>query len=532
MYKLIIVDDEAAIREGMAHSFDWPSLGFTVTALCANGEEAVQKIMQDRPDVVISDIRMPKMDGMELMTWLNHNCPDVKIVILSGYSDFEYLNMSIKNRVAEYLLKPTDPDEFEDLFRRMKQTLDEERASRRLAAQGRQFLFDNWMDRLVRGRAHRAENAAFLPQAAQRGIYLENSAVLVMMLDGHAGDDEQWLFQLKQQFLATLRTALPPEAPFFFLTSEERLAAVYGAPDEQDLDYDVLLGYVAQVQRLARETLHVTVSVGISELCTEPQMLPQAYEQAKCCARQNVFCGSESVFRYSQLESALPEKQVFFRADVIEKALLNGHHAEIRRELDRVFSAFAEHPMRDWEYVDQLSMSFLLELSRWTLQYNVRFEQVMESMGNTYNDLSRCDSLITKREFLSALLYALQAELQAQRSSNRKNGSVAHQVRQLVDEEFGANGMSLEYVAGKVHKSPAYISKVFKNELGYNFSDYIAKKRMEKAAELLAASEELRIYEVAAVCGYADVSNFIKVFRKFHGVSPSEYRSTLGRGEA
>lgn len=130
MYKLLIVEDESAIAQGIAKSNPWEEWGFQVAGICGNGEEAVAFIERDRPDLVLSDIRMPKMDGIALMQYLNEKYPEIKIVILSGYNDFEYLQMAIRNHVAEYLLKPTLLEEFEELFRKMKNVLDEEAQQR------------------------------------------------------------------------------------------------------------------------------------------------------------------------------------------------------------------------------------------------------------------------------------------------------------------------------------------------------------------------------------------------------------------
>ena len=130
MYRLIIADDEENIRNGMAHSLPWREWGYEVAALCASGQEVLDQMASCKPDVVLSDIRMPGMDGLELMQRLSRDYPQVKIVILSGYSDFKYLNMSIRSHVAEYLLKPTDIDDFEETFRRLKASMDHERLRR------------------------------------------------------------------------------------------------------------------------------------------------------------------------------------------------------------------------------------------------------------------------------------------------------------------------------------------------------------------------------------------------------------------
>ena len=129
--KLLLVDDEEYAREGLVARIDWDSLGITEIMTARNGIDGLKKAGDFEPDIVVTDVRMPKMDGIELMQYLHENNPEIKIIILSGYNDVEYLNMAIRNQVTEYLLKPTDIDEFETLFHRLKEKLDEEGIRRR-----------------------------------------------------------------------------------------------------------------------------------------------------------------------------------------------------------------------------------------------------------------------------------------------------------------------------------------------------------------------------------------------------------------
>lgn len=529
MYKLMIVDDEESIREGMARSIPWREWGFEVTALCENGEEAMEKIRQNPPHVVLSDIRMPKMDGVELMSTLNAQYPQIKVVILSGYSDFEYLNMSIKNRVTEYLLKPTDIDEFEEVFERLRTALDKEQQERKQQLHQQELLFITSLDRLLRGNLSTQEGAALAQTAGDYNVWPENSAVLVLSPD-EPSNEGQPLPDLQNEIVQICRNC---EGAFgkvlFFANSEGNIVGICGTSSEEDLDYQCIFDFVVQLQKAVAQQLGKTISVGISELCTELQMLARAYEQAKCCARQNIFCGKESIFRYSQLEQEIPDKDVYFHTQLLEKALVAQNHEEVAQDIRRVFSVFDKYPLKEYRYIDQLCLSCLLELSRWALQYNVRMEKMLQKAGISYSDIYSCNTLAAKADFMRTVLRALADALEKQRVCNKKSNSVAHQVRQLVDAEFGSNLMSLEYVAGKVNKSTAYISKVFKNELNCNFSDYITRLRMEHAATLLSGTDNPKIYEIAQECGYADVSNFIKVFRKYHNESPNEYRSTILR---
>lgn len=529
MYRLLIADDEEIIRDGIARGLPWAEMGYEVCALCSNGQEVLDRMEQCRPDVVLSDIRMPGMDGVALMQRLNRDYPQTKIVILSGYSDFEYLNMSIKSQVTEYLLKPTDMDEFEAVFRRLKATLDKERLQDAEISESVRRHFNQWLGQMLKGTATPQETERFLPMLNQQGIDLDNLMVVVFSIDERAGDDEPSLQKLRRRILAVL-AGLPDGEPrgLYFMTGQGTLAALYSA--QRDLEPEEIRAKVAEAQRAVRTALGATLSAGISNLCTEPGMLPQAYEQAVCSAKQNIFSGRESVFQFCQLAADRPAHVEYFDVDVIEKGIMAQDYEALRAETDRVFASFDGGPVQEYQYVDRICLSILFHLSLWGLRYNVSMEGIMGGLGTTYTDIYLCDTLEKKRRFVLALLFAMQEAAARRRSQGHANGSVAMRVREYVDENYCSNTISLESVAAHVHKSTAYISRVFKNELGCNFSDYLAQKRMKLAAELLRDPDR-KVYAIAEACGYADASNFIRVFKRSYGVSPAEYRA-LQKGDA
>lgn len=528
MYRLMIADDEDSIRNGMAHSLPWQELGFEVVALCENGQEVLDRLDECRPNVVLSDIRMPVLDGVELMKRLNRDHPEIKIVILSGYSDFEYMNASIKNHVAEYLLKPTDIDEFEETFRRLKATLDSERLRSAEISESVQRHFQLWLRALVHGTATARDSERFLPMLRAKGIDLDNSVVVLFTLGGHGGDKTGDLAVLWRRIQAVAETVPTGRLHrLCFLEDSGAMTALFSSEDE--INAAQVEAEVQAVQRAVKDRLHETLSTGISNLCTEPTMLPQGYEQANCCARQSVFMGQGSVVQFRQLGIDHPKDLPYFDFDRIEKATLAQDYDSVRAELDRVFAGY-DSPMLNYGYLDQLCLSLLFHISLWGLRYGVLMEDVLRTLGTTFTDIFECDTLESKRTFVLAILFGFQKALGSRREQGHIANSVAMRVRDYVDQEFCSNTISLESVAASVHKTPAYISRVFKNELGCNFSDYLTEKRMKLAAELLN-DPNARVYSVAEQCGYADTSNFIRVFKRSYGISPAEYR-TVGGGKA
>lgn len=523
MYRVLIVDDEDAIRQGIADGAPWKSWGFEIAATCANGLEALAMVEKTAPDVLLSDIRMPKMDGVELMQAVSSRWPDIKIVILSGYSDFEYLNMSIKNNVVEYLLKPTDLDDFEKLFRKLKLQLDEKQAQAGQLAQANKLRYNNQLNLLLRGRYDAGVSVRKLVQAL--GLSFSQYCVLLLTPDGHLADDEQALYTLKQRIVAACNLYMS-QLPYHFLIGYDDTVAGVVSLTGQALLAD-RQAFAAGLQAFVCAQCGVTVSIGASYLAGGYQMLAAAYQQAYQSLRQAMFLGAQSIFFYDELIEDTVYPDCYFNLDAIKAALLTNQYDNLKREVNRVFAAYQKQPHRNYEYLDKLCMEALLNISRWALAYGCDFEKTVRKLGTSFQDIARCDSMDKKSKFMVALLYALQAEI-APATAKSKRTALAVNVKNIVDREYCSNIMSLEYVAQLVRKTPAHISRVFKNEIGCNFSEYLTQKRMQHAAGLLAQAD-VKIYEVATTVGYVDPSNFIKVFRKQYGVSPNEYREAMQR---
>lgn len=528
MYRLIIADDEESIRNGIAHGLPWQEWGYEVCALCASGQEVLDELERVQPDVVLSDIRMPGMDGVELMQRLSREHPEIKIVILSGYSDFEYLNMSIKNHVAEYLLKPTDPEDFEETFLRLKSTLDKERLQKARITESVRRHFQLWLTALLEGTAQPQDTERFLPMLTAQGIDPANLVVTDFVLNGHGGDEKPDLLELWRQ-IWEISSEQPAETlhqlPFRF--GGERLVVLFSS--ESDFHAEDVVPQIQNLQAAVHAQLHVTLSAGISNLCTEPGMLPQAYEQANCCAKQSAFAGAESICQFQQISSTRSSGLLYFDTEKVEKALLAQNYEALRAEIDRVLLLPGTAQL-DYQTVDRLCLSLLFHASLWSLRYGVQMEEVMRTLGAHYTDIQQCGTLTSKRDFVLVCLVGCQQALAHRRSHGYVVNSVAQRVREYVDAEYCSNHISLESVAASVHKTSAYISRVFKNELGCNFTDYLTEKRMRRAAELLKEPDG-KVYLIAEQCGYADTSNFIRVFKKFYGISPVEYRAAQGGAE-
>lgn len=286
MYKLLIVEDERAIAQGIAKSNPWEEWGFEVIGICANGEEAVAFIEKEAPDLVLSDIRMPKMDGIALMQYLNAQYPEIKIVILSGYNDFEYLQMAIRSHVAEYLLKPTLLEEFEQLFRKMKSVLDEEqrqRAEQELLWKGR------GSNALLKGYGYSEEFVESFFYRRDTDSY--RVVQIWAQEDGEEGGtlhDGAWYYPKKQSVVEIAnRYVQDSSANGFFLCNYEDYITGIICADEETAEQAIEERLLAMMDA-AEGSTGLVLHCAVSAPCGDYRMLPQCYEQTKYCIGQKL----------------------------------------------------------------------------------------------------------------------------------------------------------------------------------------------------------------------------------------------------
>ena len=526
MYRLLIVDDEESIRRGIIKGNPWNEWGFEIVGAAADGFEALRIIEQTTPDVILSDIRMPNMDGVELMQYVNKNYSHIKMIILSGYSDFEYLNMSIKNHVAEYLLKPTDIDQFEELFKRIKLELDKEATEREDIEKLRISHLDSILNSLIKGYDDFLINDD-IKALNSFSIYPDNCIVAIMDTElPQKGNSPKDLFNMRRTVLEYAnRFVYDNISAHFFFNSKDEITGILSG-DSSD-DKEKVSTFFKLLDQKIREEYGIKIYVSVSLKCSDALMLPQCFAQALNLAHRKIFNQDETTAFYEVLtksDSHLPD--FIFDYDAVWQNLVKNDTEKVFNEVERAFNLFESDTGAEYRHIEQICMDFIFYLARRSLQFNINFEQIMETYGINYDDIHNTVNLAHRKKIITRCLEALSECISQSMVHSSKSSSLAQIIKDCCDKEYAENFISLEYVAGKVEKSVAYISKLFKDEFGMNFSEYIITKRLEKSREYLM-DNSLKIYEIAEKIGYVDVSNYIKLFKKRYGISPGDYRNFI-----
>ncbi len=526
MYRLLIVDDEETIRNGIAKGNPWHEWGFEVVGSAADGLQALSCIEQTNPDVILSDIRMPDMDGIELMQYVNKNHPHIKMIILSGYSDFEYLNMAIKNNVAEYLLKPTDIDQFEELFRRMKDRLDEEVTERKYIEKSRIAQIDSILNTMIKGYDDSILSSD-INMLNSFSIYPSDCvAVIIDTVLPQNGYDSKVIYTIRRNVLeyANKFECDGIKAHFFF-TPNDKIAGIMSGSYTDNAD-NIDRWFNTLSSQIENE-YGTEILVSISGKSTDNLMLPQCFAQALTLAHTRIFEPGEHTAFYKTLAESESSRPTFiFDYDTVWRNLINNRSEEVYNEINRVFGLFETEIGTDYKYVEQVCSDFLFYLAHRSHGMNISFEQIMYNAGVRYEDIHNTLNLSHRKKIIIDCISSFSECITQTIQHKSKSSQLAQTIKELCDNEYAENYISLEYIADKVKKSVAHISKLFKDEFGMKFSEYIITKRLEKSCEYLADTT-LKIYEIAEKIGYVDVSNYIKLFKKRYGISPGDYRSFI-----
>lgn len=521
MLKIMIVDNEAAIRKGLVHCIRWEALGCTVAAQAVDGVDALEQLPAVQPDIIISDIRMPGMDGLALAHRVSVDYPRSKVIILTGFPDFEYAQRAIEYRVVDFVLKPTSVESLTQAIEKAKARIAEEQSSeelaRRLAHKSAQnlqlergILLQDLMQRVALSYLY------VLSRTAQLGLNLTSYHVLRLDLAplGNAPEDQTDLLPHLHQSQAILTEVLAECAVYFVPRGDQTCYVVVCTADTALLD------------ARCRETVDIlgslprfTLFIGISRHWEDPMHLADAAEQAKQAAQLASHSLESPVVRFDQMPSIPPQamQRVFDDLRLLKSAIENQNPIGSQEILLRLF-AFARESKLPVETVRNICVSIHQFCTSLLFQPNPD-GYLSENGLPTLKRLLGDDSL----DHMEQSMQVLVAQIFAHTGGDAADAAGIIRAVKAYVAQHCAEDLSLELLSGLVYISPSYLSRLFKRETGENLSSYVQNIRIEQAKTLLLTTS-LKTYEVAGRVGIPDPVYFSRIFKKVTGIKPKDFR--------
>ena len=526
MIKVMIVEDEPVIRNGIANSLDWESLGCEVMALAENGADAMRKIAQHSvPNIVISDIKMPEMDGLELSDRLLSVYNGIKIILLTGYKDFNYVKQALRMGAANYILKPTDPDELESAIKeavkdinQRTQMLKEAEDLRNIVQQSKDQLKDKFLYELM---FRPLINQDELEKRMQYyGISPSPYWMIGISIDSFA-ELESYFTEEDINILLYLVRQVFDEV---FAGSGLKFSTVYharciyaiieSAHCTKDQLFEVLKALCNQVKKQGK----FTVSVGVSRVNSCMNQLRHARKQVDRCLEQRIFVGDDQILFYDSLNDGQSDCNNTIDVSDFLNAIKSGEN--ILEEAKKIQESIEQSSSIDYSR-NKAFQAIVLGVEAYCADYG-KMEDLFNppmmplekiTYSKTLTSVSKCFIEIAQRI----------DEAMKERVSNRYLQAI-NMAKEYTEAQY-AKDINLELIASKVFMSQWHFSKIFKRITGRTYLNYLTEVRINKAKELISSNPELKNYEVSERVGLISVRYFNELFKKVVGLTPSEFRS-------
>ncbi|MBW4080162.1 response regulator [Paenibacillus sp. S150] len=494
--KVLIIDDEVIIRQGISQVIDWQGSGFELLAPAESAEEAWERIPGERPDILFTDIRMNGRSGLELAKEVKAVYPETEIVILSGYDEFQYAQQAMRDGVSDYLLKTSGPGDIIRTAERLRDKI--------LLKQGQQGT-----ERLL-ARVLRAPQSVTVEEWQQACLRFPN-----LNIKADRGEQLQvWTISLNEgedSLLRRLREAACEALPCESIEENGRLLLILKImPGAQD---------AARLLAALARRMKMSCFLASGGLAGDMRSLAASYEQALMAAGYRPLLGTADYIAYERIKDRQGIRTVGSQEE--ESELIEILKAGCRDRLEdwcaRTLERLRSHPEATPESVRTYLRSLSIAGYRW-------LERVGNVLGRTGAPPVSEPSGFAEGGPVSAplLLSELLGIMNAYKQLSLDKSAYIDKATAYIREHLDRN-LSLNLVSRQVHINANYLSEMFRRETGMTYIEFVSREKVERAAAILKETP-LKISEVANQVGYQDIKYFTRLFKKHTGMTPSEYR--------
>ncbi|MDR3560350.1 MAG: response regulator [Negativicutes bacterium] len=536
MTKLLIVDDEQLERQAIRFIVEKHCPDIRIIGEAGDGDSAVDIAQAECPDIIIMDIRIPGITGLEATRRINRFVPECKIIILSAFDEFNYARQAITLGAAEYLLKPVRPAELVQVLRqvagqiqKIKEKDLEEIQLRQYLTGAMPFIQMSFTHDLLSGYF---EDLELLRQrAAFSGLETDPGVAIVIGVDQVnllPSEESELKKQVMKQKIYRKVCEVAGGGALITPFANDRIIVILGVEQGKErLKVNELSRQIAEnIRDCLVSDLDQNVTIGVGCYHEDARDVYKSYMEAMRAYQQSFFFGANQVFFFDELPTSHigPFAYPFQNERTVLEQVRCGDRKAAKEKLQALLEEISR-TKTTIETVKACALELLIVLSRAAVEGGGSLEKMTLQNFTLINKLVDCRS---QTEVYKLLMDSLDGFLDNMiETRNTTNARVVNRACSFIISNCSRN-LTLEEVAHTVHLSPFYFSRVFKQEKGCNFVEFLTKVRVERAKKLLR-DPDLSVVRIAMESGYQDASYFCKVFRQEVGVTPNQFRSRAGR---
>lgn len=534
MLKLLIVDDERLDREGLKEQIDWGKFGISEVETAKNGFEAINIMNTFKPDILITDIKMPGMSGLELAEKAVIIMPRIKIVFVSGYDDFEYVRNALKIRAYEYILKPVDSEELINVLKQIiSEILEERRVEQEKTIllnnikESEVILKKNLLLDLVNG-SLKLEN--IWDEIEKLNIKINKGYYYVVILEI---DDYKYILQMKgiqkineihENIIEILKGIIRTDCLIEYIQIQPwRYILVFSmnARANEEIDNNDCVAISEEIIAKMKTKYDTSLTIAIGNSVNKIEDINISYSNSCQAIVPKLYKGKGKVLLFQPKVKDKSENIDF--QNICNELMQAIKSFDINRAnyfINYLFESFSKCNILNEKYIINCSINILSRIEIILLDMNEQKEDIFGENVILWSNIIEYDALPDVMGIMKDIFQKIISYLE-NKNSNKKRKLVKLVIK-YIDDNYSKD-LTLKDIANHFYYSPNYLGALFKEEIGKGFADYLTEVRMKKAAELLKQTQ-LKAYEVAGMIGYKNLSAFINQFKINFEVTPKEYR--------
>jgi len=538
MISAMIVDDEYWVRVGIKKQAMWRELGIESVYEAKNGKEALSEALQKKPEIIITDMRMPVMDGVELLRRVRNELPSSKVIIVSGYSDFKYMQEAIKCGAFSYLLKPVKEKELNDtlcsVVSKILKEREEAKKWEKLAQLNNEYVYnlkDKLLNDYINNEISLTELLAYNINGLNSIFCSDKYCVVMVGIVNSCAD-----FMNAEREKKIINTALKYD--FEEIIKNERCCLYFKKSREE---YIIIVGFDKGdshqhcEERIAKMCLKlsnvlecndsVKVKILIGNMHSGIDGIIKSYKELVSLKNDMNLLGQEKLLFVKSLLPIKSNRAPGYAEEykLLEQYIKNCNKSEISKLINDMFNKMTQHGYISINNIKNMAFEFDTMINNILKEYNSSFQSICHEKAWYMEDMSIVTDLNKfKTYFLNTCANTVDVIISKRDEDAKK---LILQIVEYVNNNYGED-IKLSTLSQKYYFNLEYISRIFKRETGMNFSDYLREIRMKKALEFLKR-ENLKIADIASMLGYNDEHYFSKVFKEYYNYTPSQYRKLL-----
>lgn len=538
MYKLILVDDEEEVRKGVLEKIQWNKYGFEVVGEAENGIEALEKAEKTLPDLVITDIKMPFMDGLALSKSLKEKLPTTRVIILTGFDEFEYAKMAVKLDVVEYALKPISAEDLTEVLIRIREKLDYEMAQKKDMEMLKEnyikslpVLREKFLGSLITNRLNKAEISE---RAISYGLNLDYNGFIVTVInidykaEMESFPEVETISALENRELIKLailnlteEIINKYEMGIVFLHNDNILIIFTSMENEKDKSIQRALSTLEELNQSIKKYYKKSVIFGVGEYCRDIGNIGYSYESAVTALDYSIILNN-NIICIEDMEPKAAQNIVFdeLRSRSLISCIKVGTPEEIEETIEELFKEIIDGNVSFKDYQIYL-LDILTTILKTARDLHIDMDKVFGLNYNLFVEMYKLKEIRQVKEWLISICTKIKGQVSKDRQDTCR--LIVKKATEYVEKFYDDSELTIDKMCKYLHISPTYFSSIFKRETRFTFINYLTHIRMEAAKELLRTTE-CKTFEIAKRVGYSEPNYFSYCFKKNFSISPSEYR--------